>query len=86
MCRTKAELRAQAGDWAGKESGSRLQLINRIQSYVPAQTMLPPRRLEQLVEEAVRSQLNGCIYHNPPLGVATDLQQISLLQRHSCGM
>lgn len=86
MCRTLAELRAQAGGWAGIEAGSRLQLINRIQSFIPAQTMLPPRRLEELINESVRSQLAACIFHNPPLGMQTDLKSISLLQRHSCGM
>ncbi|CAL8093920.1 unnamed protein product [Calicophoron daubneyi] len=86
MCRTDAELRAQAGGWAGKDAGSRLQLINRIQAFVPAQTMLPPRRLEELIDDSVRAQLNSCIFHNPPLGAALDLNSISLLQRHSCGM
>ncbi|KAF6777917.1 hypothetical protein AHF37_02615 [Paragonimus kellicotti] len=86
MCRTAAELSAQAGGWAGKDAGSRLQLINRIQAFVPAQTMLPPRRLEELIEESVRSQLSTCIFHNPPMGSAIDLDSVSLLQRHSCGM
>ncbi|KAF7232291.1 WD repeat-containing protein 26 [Paragonimus skrjabini miyazakii] len=86
MCRTAAELSAQAGGWAGKDAGSRLQLINRIQAFVPAQTMLPPRRLEELIEESVRSQLSTCIFHNPPMGSAIDLESVSLLQRHSCGM
>ncbi|KAA3677838.1 uncharacterized protein DEA37_0001427 [Paragonimus westermani] len=81
-----AELSAQAGGWAGKDAGSRLQLINRIQAFVPAQTMLPPRRLEELIEESVRSQLSTCIFHNPPLGSTIDLDSVSLLQRHSCGM
>ncbi|TGZ75481.1 hypothetical protein CRM22_000347 [Opisthorchis felineus] len=86
MCRTNVELRAQAGGWAGKDAGSRLQLINRIQAFVPPQTMLPPRRLEELIEDSVRAQLSTCIFHNPPLGVPTDFNSISLLQRHACGM
>ncbi|THD21257.1 WD repeat-containing protein 26 [Fasciola hepatica] len=86
MCRTSAELRAQAGGWTGKDSGSRVQLINRIQTYIPAQTMLPPRRLEVLIDEAVRAQLSSCIFHNPLPGAPMDLNNISLLQHHSCGM
>ncbi|CAH8875157.1 unnamed protein product [Trichobilharzia szidati] len=86
MCRTSVELQAQAGGWAGVDAGSRLQLINRIQAFIPAQTMLPPGRLEELVNESVRAQLAACIFHNPPLGVQMDVHNISLLQRHSCGM
>lgn len=86
MCRTSAELRAQAGGWGGKDSGSRVQLINRIQTYIPAQTMLPPRRLEVLIDEAVRAQLSSCLFHNPLPGSPMDLNNISLLQHHSCGM
>ncbi|CAH8585136.1 unnamed protein product [Dicrocoelium dendriticum] len=86
MCRTNAELRAQAGGWPGKDAGSRLQLIDRIQTFVPAKTMLPPRRLEELIEESIRAELSSCIFHNPPVGSGTDLHDISLLQRHSCGM
>ncbi|CAH8654463.1 unnamed protein product [Schistosoma intercalatum] len=86
MCRTAVELQAQAGGWAGVDAGSRLQLINRIQAFIPAQTMLPPGRLEELINESVRAQLASCIFHNPPMGVQTDIHNISLLQRHSCGM
>ncbi|KAK4475368.1 hypothetical protein MN116_002430 [Schistosoma mekongi] len=86
MCRTAVELQAQAGGWAGVDAGSRLQLINRIHAFIPAQTMLPPGRLEELINESVRAQLASCIFHNPPLGVQTDIHNISLLQRHSCGM
>ncbi|XP_018655675.1 putative wd-repeat protein [Schistosoma mansoni] len=86
MCRTAVELQAQAGGWAGVDAGSRLQLINRIQAFIPAQTMLPPGRLEELINESVRAQLASCIFHNPPMGVQTDINNISLLQRHSCGM
>lgn len=86
MCRTISELRAQAGGWAGVDAGSRLQLINRIQAFIPAQTMLPPHRLEELINESVRAQLSSCIFHNPLVGAPMDLNSISLLQHHSCGM
>lgn len=42
MCATAEEVREQA-EWSGKES--RTQLMERLQQFLPASVMLPPRRL-----------------------------------------
>ncbi|BHF68082.1 WD repeat-containing protein 26 [Sparganum proliferum] len=86
MCRTPEEVRAEAGGWSGAHGGSRSALVNNIQRYVPAQTMLPPTRLETLVTEAVRAQLNACTFHNQPIAWPDALNSISLLQPHSCSI
>ncbi|VEL30847.1 unnamed protein product [Protopolystoma xenopodis] len=83
MCRTPAEVRAQAGGWAGTEGGSRAQLIARVQTFIPAQTMLPPRRLEELVDDAISAQIAACTFHNqlgPPLQLTTPGSGTRLLE------
>ncbi|VDL99602.1 unnamed protein product, partial [Schistocephalus solidus] len=86
MCRTPEEVRAEAGGWSGAHGGSRSVLVDNIQRYVPAQTMLPPTRLETLITEAVRAQLNACTFHNQHIVWPDALNSISLLQPHSCSI
>ncbi|EUB60349.1 WD repeat-containing protein 26 [Echinococcus granulosus] len=86
MCRTTEELRAQAGGWSGTNGGSRAALVDCIQRFMPAQTMLPPGRLETLVTEAVRSQLTSCTFHTQPICWPDALESMSLLQPHACSI
>lgn len=86
MCRTAEELRAQAGGWSGANGGSRSALVDCIQRFMPAQTMLPPGRLETLITEAIRAQLTNCTFHTQPICWNDDLESMSLLQPHACSM
>uniref|UniRef100_A0A5K3ET10 WD_REPEATS_REGION domain-containing protein n=2 Tax=Mesocestoides corti TaxID=53468 RepID=A0A5K3ET10_MESCO len=86
MCRTAEELRDQAGGWSGTNGRSRSVLVDCIQRFMPAQTMLPPGRLETLVTEAIRSQLTTCTFHTQPISWPEALESTSLLQPHTCSI
>ena len=49
------------------------------QAVIPAEVMLPERRLEELVEQALLAQVDACRLHNPPGA------RPSLLRDYSCG-
>lgn len=51
----------------------------RLQSAVPPEVMLPERRLQVLVEQAIELQLMRATYHN------TREVQVSLFQDYQCG-
>ncbi|KAL3312845.1 WD repeat-containing protein 26 [Cichlidogyrus casuarinus] len=84
LCRTPAEIRAQAGGWTGTGLESRQLLVERIQHFMPAQTMLPPKRLELLVDDAVRTHIKSCVFHNESM--QETLQSASLLENHHCSL
>lgn len=86
MCRTPEEVRAQAGGWSGMNGASRSILVDCIQRFMPAKTMLPPGRLETLVTEAVRSQLTSCMFHNEQIRWPESIENVSLLQPHVCSV
>lgn len=67
----------------GKGDISRTRLIDRLQSYLPPQIMLPPRRLRCLLKQAVQYQADSCSCHD--VAWRTDLDNISLLTDHDCG-
>lgn len=50
-----------------------------VQAVIPADVMLPERRLEELVEQALLAQVAACRYHNTP-GIRP-----SLLRDYACG-
>ncbi|VDO04866.1 unnamed protein product [Rodentolepis nana] len=86
MCRSKEDLYRQAGGWDGKDGHSRTHLVESIQRFMPAQTMLPPSRLETIVAESVRSQLGGCLFHLDPVSWNSPIDDISILQPHACSI
>jgi hypothetical protein len=54
-----------------------LQALGAVQAFIPAHLMLPVRRLEGLVEQALEAQLARCLHHasDPPrLSLLSDLQ------------
>lgn len=51
--------------------------------YLPASVMLPPRRLDILLQQALETQENRCQLHNT--GVPLALHTHSVLTDHSCG-
>ncbi|VDL14504.1 unnamed protein product [Hymenolepis diminuta] len=86
MCRSSEDLYRQAGGWDGKAGHSRAHLVESIQRFMPAQTMLPPSRLETIVAESVRSQLSNCLFHLEPISWNSPLDSISILQPHGCSI
>lgn len=57
--------------------GHRRALLSQIQSHLAPSEMLPPRRFETLIEQALQSQVTRCHYHNTPhasLSLFTDYQ------------
>lgn len=52
-------------------------------AYLPPSVMLPPRRLQTLLRQAVELQMDRCLYHNTKLD--SNLDSVSLLLDHVCG-
>ncbi|RAL42214.1 unnamed protein product [Cuscuta campestris] len=65
-----------------KESGTDLvsnmreKLVTELENVLPPPITLPPRRLERLVEMAISSQIDSCIYHS--------ISSVSLYEDHHC--
>ncbi|KAG9464973.1 hypothetical protein GDO78_019137, partial [Eleutherodactylus coqui] len=81
MCSHAEDLRAKA-DWEGKGAISRSKLLDKLQTYLPPSVMLPPRRLQTLLRQAVELQRDRCLYHNTKLD--NNLDSVSLLIDHVC--
>ncbi|KAH7521280.1 WD repeat-containing protein 26 homolog [Ziziphus jujuba] len=58
---------------------SRENLVQKLQNLLPAALMIPEKRLEHLVEQALDVQRDACAFHN---ALDTDL---SLYSDHQCG-
>jgi hypothetical protein len=58
---------------------SRSKLLEELQKLLPATVMIPERRLEHLVEQALLLQRDACIFHN-----SLD-KEMSLYTDHQCG-
>uniref|UniRef100_A0A668A0H4 WD repeat-containing protein 26 n=1 Tax=Myripristis murdjan TaxID=586833 RepID=A0A668A0H4_9TELE len=81
MCSHAEDLRAKA-EWEGKGTVSRTKLLDKLQTYLPPSVMLPPRRLQTLLKQAVELQRERCLYHNTKLD--SGLDSVSLLLDHAC--
>ncbi|KAL5009252.1 hypothetical protein ScPMuIL_014833 [Solemya velum] len=81
MCTTAEDLRDMA-DWDGKGTDSRQKLVEKLQSFLPPSVMLPPRRLQTLLNQAVELQKDRCPYHNTKFD--NNLDAVSLLLDHIC--
>lgn len=51
-------------------------------AYLPPSVMLPPRRLQTLLKQALELQRERCLYHNTKLDGGLD--SVSLLLDHTC--
>ncbi|KAI4381215.1 hypothetical protein MLD38_007310 [Melastoma candidum] len=58
---------------------SRTKLLEELQKLLPAAVMIPERRLEHLVEQALALQCTACTFHN-----SVD-KEMSLYTDHQCG-
>lgn len=81
MCTNNEELYERAG-WEGKNIRSRTRLMDRLQSFLPASVMLPPRRLHSLLRQAVELQTEHCTHHD--MAWETTIDNVSLLSDHNC--
>ncbi|KAG8009724.1 WD repeat-containing protein 26 [Nibea albiflora] len=81
MCSHAEDLRSKA-EWEGKGTASRTKLLDKLQTYLPPSVMLPPRRLQTLLKQAVELQRERCLYHNTKLD--SGLDSVSLLLDHAC--
>ncbi|XP_077998081.1 WD repeat-containing protein 26-like [Glandiceps talaboti] len=80
MCTSPEELHRQA-HWAGKGATSRAKLMEQLQTLLPPSIMLPPRRLQTLLSQAIELQKDRCPYHNTK---HDDSIHLSLLVDHMC--
>lgn len=62
MCRSIEEVRQKA-DWPGKGMQSRRRLMEKIQRFIPPMIMLPPKRLDTLLSQAIQLQKERCVLH-----------------------
>lgn len=81
MCTNNEELYERA-NWEGKNIRSRTRLMDRLQSFLPASVMLPPRRLHSLLRQAVELQTEKCSHHD--MAWETSIDNVSLLSDHNC--
>ncbi|XP_004349429.2 WD repeat-containing protein, variant [Capsaspora owczarzaki ATCC 30864] len=78
MCSTSEELLRKA-EWTGAGQASRQALLVALQDHISPSVMIPERRLETLVDQALEFQELTCAYHN----FATESRK-TLLHDHSC--
>uniref|UniRef100_H2T2B3 WD repeat-containing protein 26 n=1 Tax=Takifugu rubripes TaxID=31033 RepID=H2T2B3_TAKRU len=81
MCSHAEDLRSKA-EWEGKGTVSRTKLLDKLQTYLPPSVMLPPRRLQTLLKQAVELQRERCLYHNTKQD--SGLDSVPLLLDHTC--
>ncbi|KXS22143.1 WD40 repeat-like protein [Gonapodya prolifera JEL478] len=63
MCSNVEDLMA-VSQWDGASGESRNLLLVELQRYISTSVMIPERRLETLLEQAVQLQKQMCLYHN----------------------
>jgi len=81
MCSDQLNLKSLS-KWAGKSTVSRQNLMNKLQTFLPPNIMLPPNRLETLLGHSINYQCEKCPYHN--IEKKGDLDSWSFLKDHLC--
>ncbi|KAK6942340.1 WD40 repeat [Dillenia turbinata] len=61
------------------DAKSRAEILGKLQGLLPATIMIPEKRLEHLVEQALDVQRDACVFHNTLDG------ELSLYSDHQCG-
>jgi WD40 repeat protein len=82
MCSDQLNLKTLS-KWGGKNEASRQSLMDKLQTYLPPNIMLPPRRLESLLNQSIEYQCEKCPYHNYKDKFSTD-NWTSFLRDHVC--
>lgn len=72
------KLLRSTANWAGSSAAARRALLLEIERFVSPSIMVPHRRLQTLVSQALRLQRRDCLYHN------TADATVSLLVDHRC--
>eukprot|EP00850_Spirogloea_muscicola_P018871 SM000177S03204 [mRNA] locus=s177:210935:220262:- [translate_table: standard] len=78
MCTTPEDL-MKTVHWTGSAVKSRFRLLVNLQALIPPSILIPERRLEKLVEQALQAQREHCELHN------TFEEAFSLFADHKCG-
>ncbi len=81
MCTDQLNLKSLS-KWAGKNTTSRQTLMNKLQTFLPPDIMLPPNRLESLLDQAISYQCDKCPYHN--VSKKGSIDSWSFLKDHVC--
>ena len=81
MCSDQLNLKSLS-KWCGKNATSRQQLMSKLQTFLPPNIMLPPHRLETLLDQAISFQCDKCPYHNSAKKGSVD--GWSFLRDHVC--
>jgi len=81
MCTDQCNLKSLS-KWAGKSDTSRQNLMNKLQTFLPPNVMLPPHRLESLLNQSISYQCDKCPYHNT--SEKGSLDSWSFLRDHVC--
>lgn len=81
MCSDQSNLKSLS-KWSGKNAASRQILMNKLQTFLPPNIMLPPHRLETLLDQSISYQCEKCPYHN--IKEKGSLDNWSFLKDHVC--
>jgi len=79
---------AKAGSHQGTKSAdqqARLDLMHRLEAFIPASVMLPPRRLMTLLDQSAEFQTDRCLRHSlQNNGIVPPLDPSFLTRDHKC--
>jgi WD repeat-containing protein 26 len=78
MCSDNKEAFYKKANVSSSIAERRLNVYDRFQDYVPSSLVIPPHRLECLLQQALQLQKSNCVYHT------TVDSDISLYQDHIC--
>ncbi|KAJ7547579.1 hypothetical protein O6H91_08G093000 [Diphasiastrum complanatum] len=78
ICPTREDILAKV-EWRGGGAEANMSLLLHLQSLLPPDIMIPEKRLEGLIEQALSVQRKACMFHN-----SLD-QALTLYTDHCCG-
>ncbi|KAI8855164.1 WD40-repeat-containing domain protein [Chytridium lagenaria] len=77
MCVSSEDLHRYS-QWDGAGGKSREDLLLFLQTFISAKCMIPEKRLQTLLDQAIQLQVSNCLYHN------VHNEDVSLYVDHSC--
>ncbi|KAJ1505961.1 hypothetical protein HMI54_003937 [Coelomomyces lativittatus] len=78
MCTKPEEIKSMHPSLNQNVILQRYNVLKQIQQFIPPEIMLPERRLEALIDQALSHQIQKCTYHNTPK------HEMGLYKDHSC--